>query len=210
MSTTSLSLFNIESEILNLMLAREALVENDDDLSDAEQKEAITNLDIQIREKLSSDLRANKIDGVAFWFRECWARAEAAGEELTRIQDRKRLWEHRAERFEKYVRDVMLITGQTRLEGNANTIKLAKNPPSVEIAQIDLVPAEYVKNSKTLDCKTWAQIYEALPPDLRIKFVAGVLGKPEPIKTAIKEALKRGDGVPGCRMVTDKMRVDVE
>ncbi len=78
MSITSLSLYNIEAELLNLMVARESLVNNDAELSDAEQKEAIKECDIAIREKISSELRLHKIDGIAYYLHEFSDRAESS------------------------------------------------------------------------------------------------------------------------------------
>jgi hypothetical protein len=207
MSTTDLSLYQIEAEILNLMLIREALTED----ADADPKEIehdLAVIDGKIQECISSDVRLNKVDGVAYYCREFRARAEAAKEEKKRLALREQLWETRAERFEEYVKNVMLMTGQPRLEGRANTLKLVKNPPSVEIGQSELVPEEYQMVEVRMPLEIW-RVLHAYLYDQDID--TGPLSiKPSVSKSKIAEALKRGDGVPGCSLVKDKMRLEVE
>jgi len=211
MSITSLSLYNIEAELLNLMVARESLVNNDAELSDAEQKEAIKECDIAIREKISSELRLHKIDGIAYYLHEFSDRAESAKKASARAKAKEHAWAARREKLEKYVHDVMVMTGQTRLEGNTNTLKLAKNPPSVEIVQPELVPIEYERITVTMPHPLWNRIQDEASVECRMWISADSKEKnPEPIKTEIARELKAGRGVPGCTLQTNKLRLVVE
>lgn len=206
MSAASLSLYNIEADILKLLVIREALVENDDDLTDAEQKEAITQVDLQLKEQISSSLRLKKIDSVAYYLREFQDRADVINNEINRLKDRLRLEEARHDRLEEYTLGIMKATGQDRLEGKCNTLKLCKNPASVEISQPHLVPSEFVKTTVTMTLKVWDQfitltlgkdipgIKELLEPIYK----ADADKKTEPMKTPIGRQLKTADPCKSC------------
>ena len=162
--------------------------------------------DIKIREYISKEIR--KVDGVAYYLKEFEARAAAAKEEAKRLKARADAWEARHERLETLVKSVMLMSGKARLDGDSNTLRLVKCPASVEIAQPDHLPDEYVKMSVTLDCNTWADISDAIPVELRIKLNDATKSKPEPMKSKIAEALKQQIPCEKCH-TTGHMQVPV-
>jgi hypothetical protein len=243
--STGLTLFDIETDLLNLMLCREAVL-NDPDrsavLEEGETRESELELiDRAIQERVSAEIA--KVDGIAYYLREFEARENAADAELRRMCTRKVAWKTRRERLQEMVIAVMNATGKTRLEGRANTLKLVKNPPSVEIAQPELVPTEYKKLKVTMPYTLWNALWEACPKELREEMLAVRLGREdsEPMKSKITEALKQrvqcggcagsgrryhgvdwndcpdcagtgkvNQGVPGCSLVRDKMRLVVE
>jgi hypothetical protein len=243
-----LTLYDIETDLLNLMLCREAVL-NDPDrsavLEDGETRESELELiDQAIQERVSAEIA--KVDGIAFYLREFAARAAAAKAEKKRLADREAMWEAREERLKEIVTQVMLMTGKKRLEGNANTLKLVNNPPSVEIAQPELVPSEYQKVVVRMPHSLWARVVRAIPEALLLEVGEHSKETAELSKSEIAEALKQrvpcevcegvgvrevyaghGDkrdekclacngtgkvnqGVPGCSLVRDKMRLVVE
>lgn len=166
--------------------------------------------DIEIREYISKEIR--KVDGVAYYLKEFEARAAAAKEEAKRLKARADAWERRHERLEEMVKSVMLMSGKARLDGDANTLRLQRCPPSVEIAQPELVPSEYQRVTLKMPLIIWEMILENFSggPSLLNTITLNTTEVKDVPLTAIKEALKRGDGVPGCSLVTDKMSLRVE
>jgi hypothetical protein len=205
MSTANLSLYNLEATLMRLMFEREEL---------AAEGLSVIEKDIEIREYVSKEIR--KVDGVAYYLKEFEARATAAKEEAKRLKARADAWEQRHERLETLVKSVMLMSGKARLDGDSNTLRLVKCPASVEIAQPELVPAEYCKLTVSMPVELWKLILVALENDgLGSTHALAEIGelpepKTEPVKSKIAEALKRGDGVPGCSLVTYKMSLRVE
>jgi Siphovirus Gp157 len=212
--STSMTLYGISGELLNLMVAREALLD-DTELSPKDLDIALNGVETAIREQVSALVR--KVDGAAFYVREFEARALAAKAEKERNQQREHMWKARGERLKEYIVSVMQMLGATRLEGDSNTLSLRKCPPSVEITQPELVPAEYatvtLKIPKLLWGKIGTLIFTGTGDREEIihqmdEWQSGF--KVENPLTPIKEALKRGDGVPGCSLRDDKMSLRVE
>jgi hypothetical protein len=105
-------------------------------------------------------------------------------------------------------------TGQKKLDGETSTLKLAKNPASVDVRQPELVPDEFLRRSMTMPESMWKHISDCLDEvgsRRRNDFDAFIdASKPEPVKADIAKALKAGAGVPGCERITDKVRLVVE
>ena len=201
-TTQNLTLYNLEATLMRLMFEREEL---------ATEGLSVIEKDIEIREYISKEIR--KVDGVAYYLKEFEARAAAAKEEAKRLKARADAWERRHERLEEMVKSVMLMSGKARLDGDANTLRLQKCPPSVEIAQPELVPEEMQRVTVTMSMRLWLQIQRVMgetADQTAWKKLLSMPTKLEPSKSKIGEALKRGDGVPGCSLVTDKMSLRVE
>jgi len=199
MSTPNLSLFQIETELLELLRFREDVV-SDADMTSAEQADSLEGIDRQIDDYIRREVQ--KADGIAAYLRECEARAEALKDEAKRIKERADAWTARMDRIKAGVLRVMRLIGKTKIEGHKSTLAIRKNPPSVEIRQPDLVPDEYLRVTVTMPAETWKKILNHFP------YLIGPVG--EPSKTAIREALKRGEGVPGCQMNDENTRLEVK
>lgn len=197
----NMSLFGIETQLIELLQFREDLLA-DPELQGAEREESLQATEERIREYVAAEVK--KVDGIARYMRECEARARIAKDEAERIKARQRMWESRYEKLKTITESVMIQTGQRKLEGQGNTLSLRKCPPSVEIAQEGLVPPEYRQVTVTMSQALWDEVYEEmkgrtnLGTEARIKFDGAS-------KSKIGEALKRGDGVPGCSLVSEKM-----
>lgn len=236
------TLYNINVTLMNLIFEREDIA-NDPDLTPKEIEQRLKAKDVEIREHVTALVK--KVDGVAYVLMELAAHEAAAKAEKERQHDREHAFEARRERLETLVKSVMLMSGKARLEGDANTLRLVKCPPSVEIAQPILVPDEYRKLTVELPAAVW---YELLRLAGSFEDVVAQTAKTkdcEPMKSKIAEALKQTEpcgncggngvvevsdditlefikcepcdgtgkvskGVPGCRLVTDKMSLRVE
>ena len=130
MSTQNLSLYNLEATLMRLMFEREEIAsEEPENGSQGEtQRRQLREKDTEIREYVSKEIR--KVDGVAYYLKEFETRAAAAKEEAKRLKARADAWEARHERLETLVKSVMLMSGKSRLDGDSNTLRLVKNPPS--------------------------------------------------------------------------------
>jgi hypothetical protein len=133
-------------------------------------------------ESISGDLET-KCMNTAFVARNLEATAEQIKEHAKAMVERAKAMENRASRIRKYLLDGLELAGRDKIETPFFKIKIALNPPSVQIADESLIPASY---------KT-----EPLPP------------APAPDKKLIAAALKDGFEVPGCSLVRGK-RIDIK
>ena len=203
--STGLTLYDIETDLLNLMLCREALL-NDPDrssvLEDGETRESeLALIDQAIQERVSAEIA--KVDGIAFYLREFAARAATAKVEKDRLAARQRMWEAREERLKELVTSVMLMTGKKRLEGDSNTLRLQKCPPSVEVNQSELLPDEYQRVRVTMSVRLWEAIKRCRWVDSITEMPREILecnvGPAEPSKSKIAEALKQQIPCDKCK-----------
>jgi hypothetical protein len=217
MSTQNLTLYNLEATLMRLMFEREELAgEAAVPGEEALQRQALAQKDIEIREYIGREVK--KVDGIAHYLHEFEMRATVAKEEAKRLKARADSWEARHERLETLVKSVMLMSGKSRLDGDSNTLKLVKCPPSVEITQPSQLTDEYQRITVTMPMTLWQRLLEATwnqpryaDINLQLRSSGDVKrSEPEAVKSKIAEALKRGDGVPGCSLVTDKLSLRVE
>ncbi len=116
-----------------------------------------------------------KATNYAMVIRNIGATAEAIKAAEIQMAARRKTLERRAEWLKSQLKGAMEFTGVTKIESPEFVIRVQNNPESVEIDEPALLPSEY-----------WRQ---PEPPP------------PEPDKTAIKEALKAGEDIPGARLV---------
>ena len=216
----SLTLYNIETELLQLLELREEINETpvayrEPDLANAlAERDA---LDSQIEMYLRKELA--KVDGIAYMLAELNRRADIAMDEANRQEKRSKLWEDRADSLKAYVERIMQETGKTKLEGEFNTLTLRKCQASVEIRQPELLPNEFKRFEIKVSGDVWQSLVAELlckdeRTDADIETIKGELGKlkvsdPEPVKSEIGQVLKAGGVIPGCELVTDKMSLQV-
>jgi len=128
-------------------------------------------------ESLSGDLEA-KATNTAFVIRNLEASAAAIKEAEAQMAARRKALENRAARVRDYLLANMLMAGVQKIECPYFRLAVRDNPPAVEVYEPGLIPAEYMRQPD--------------PPP------------PAPDKTAIKEAMKAGHDVPGCRLTAGK------
>lgn len=206
MSTAAnMTLYNLEATLMLLMFERET-IQKDPDLTPKEIEQALKAKDIEIREHVSKEVK--KVDGIAYYLKEFEARAATAKAEKDRQARREKDWEARHDRLEELVKSVMLMSGKSRLDGDANTLKLVKNPPSVEIAQPELVPNSMRRLQVTMSLELYSKIKLALfasehpaVETLTKELQQCTTTRAEPMKSKIAEALKQTEPCPKCEGV---------
>lgn len=211
-SPSNLSLYSIEIELLDLLRYRED-VASDPDMSPQEIEASLEAVDNQIREYVSREVK--KVDGIAAYLRECETRAEALKAEAKRIAERAKTWGDRHERLKAVTVRVMQQVGVTRLEGAQNTFKLKKNPASVDVAQPNLVPLPYLRRQITMSENLYQRVLDYLRQTAKGYPLSAELFEcrsttPEPMKSEIGKELKAGVAVPGCKLIDDKLRLEIE
>lgn len=124
-------------------------------------------------ESLSGDLEAKAINVAAFC-RNIEANAAAIKEAEAQMAARRKAIENRAARVRDYLLANMMVSGIQKIESPYFKLAVRENPPAVEVYEPGLIPAEFMRQPE--------------PPP------------PAVDKTAIKEALKAGQDVPGCKL----------
>lgn len=116
-----------------------------------------------------------KSQSVAFVIRNLEAFADTVKAEADAMADRAKRVRNRADAVKKYLHQCMNLAGVQKIEHPQFTISIRKNPASVQIDGVDLIPAEFMCTPE--------------PPP------------PAPDKKAIKAAIEAGKDVPGASLV---------
>lgn len=135
-----------------------------------------TNLDPQTiadtLEGLSGDLEAKSVN-VAKFVRSLEATAEQIKLAEKEMADRCKAIENRAKGIRDYLLNNMQACGISKIESPWFVLSVKQNPPAVVIDDEASIPADYLREIPAIH---------------------------EPDKTLIKQALKDGFAVPGCRL----------
>lgn len=99
---------------------------------------------------------------------------EAMKDAEAQMAKRRKALENRIEHIQAYTLSVMQFNNIQKIETPYFNLTVVKNPPKVDIYDINQVPAHFMRQPE--------------PPP------------PAPDKVAIKESLKHGEDVPGCRL----------
>jgi Siphovirus Gp157 len=185
-------------------------VKRDADMTPQEQAESLEAIEGQIRDYLQ---RAAEDAGVVMRRYESFA--EADRKEAKYYRDRAEAWDTQVAWLKGEVLAVMEMIGAKKIEGPHSTLKVVKNPPSVDVAQRELVPAAYQRRTVTVTGELWDRLLSHLfgtpkGSPLFVELQECKITDPEPMKDAIKKELKAGVSVPGCRLIDDKVRLEVE
>lgn len=121
-----------------------------------------------------------KAKNVAAYIGNLEAEAAAIREAEKRMAERRKSLERQAERMREYLRTNMERTGISEITCPYFAIKLKKCPPSVEVLNASELPVQYFRQVVEVD------------------------------KIAIAKALKEDRDVPGARLVTDRLRVEIK
>ena len=74
-------------------------------------------------------------------------------EEEKRIAERRRKLENDVKRLKQYLEDNMKMTGKTKFKSGTFSFNIAKNHPSVEITNQDIISSDYKVLTETIDKK---------------------------------------------------------
>ncbi len=137
--------------------------------------------DLEARlDSVSLDFRA-KSQGIAKWTLDIAGVESMIETEIARLQRKKKVAENLRTRLTAYIKACMEHADVQKIESPTVTLRIQKNPPSVEILAEDQLPARFI----------------------RIKQIT------ELDKTGILTALKSGEDVPGARLVTERTHLRI-
>jgi hypothetical protein len=204
----NLTLYGIETQLLELLNFRESIAD-DPDMTPEEQRLSLEACDQQIAEYVRAEVK--KCDGIASYLREFETRAIAMKEESDRCAEQSTAWRKRLRNLESMVISIMQGMKKDRIDGRHSVLQLKKNPASAEIQSPDLVPHEYQRVKVTMSAALWWKIRQKLALDpLGTELFDVKDPEAEPMKDKIREELKVGGSVPGCRLRTDSVRLEVK
>ena len=134
-----------------------------------EEREITGNISDESRERcaqLFAEL-GKKIDRIAAYLRIQQHKANIAGEEAQRLQQRRRSAEQRVDDVKQMLTYFMRCRGLKRLEGELNTIRLQTNSqPSLQIDDWQL-PQEFCLHTGSIPHRLLKEMLEHLPVGLR-------------------------------------------
>ena len=132
--------------------------------------------DLETRlDSVALDFRA-KSQGIAKWTLDIAGVESMIETEIARLQRKKKVAENLRARLIAYVKSCMEQADVQKIEAPTITLRIQKNPPSVEILAEDQLPAKFI----------------------RIKQIT------ELDKTGMLAARKNGEDVPGARLVSER------
>jgi hypothetical protein len=118
-----------------------------------------------------------KAQGIAVITSQLNADADYIDQEIKRLQARKKSIDGNVERIKAYLQSQLEAMGKEKIKTPTHTISIRQNPPSLVIDDEKLIPAKYLT---------------VIPRSFK------------PNNADIKEALKAGKKVKGCRLASGK------
>ena len=120
---------------------------------------------------------------VAMFVRNLESSAQQIKDAMAEMAKRVKAYEQRADHVRQYLLDNMTRCGITKIESPYFSLSIRANPESVVIGAIEEIPAEFMRQP---------------PPPA-----------PSPDKTAIKDAIKSGQDVPGA-ILKKSLRLEIK
>ena len=113
----------------------------------------------------------DKAENIAKLIKNYESDIEAFKTEEKRIAERRRTLENDVKRLKEYLYNNMKLTGKTKFKRGTFSFNIAKNPPSVEIVNQDIISSDYKTYTEVLNKKAILQDLKIAPctsfPSLR-------------------------------------------
>lgn len=85
-----------------------------------------------------------RFENIEKWRRNMQGDIEALKAEETRLKNKRQALENKCESLKRYLTDFMRNTGRNRLKAGLFNFTLAKNPPSVNVVDLEKIPYEFL------------------------------------------------------------------
>ena len=160
-----------------------------------------------ILQEIGKELRKakEKRDAVVAFLRHCKLQQKFADAEIERIEKRKAFIARVQQELESYLVQVIEQfaapdrRGIKRLEGNFSSLRIQKNPDSVLITDLALIPLALKQAALTMPAYVWEALLQRVGIEERKTFEARVEKLEfKPDKKAIGGELKNGTQIPGA------------
>jgi hypothetical protein len=165
-------------------------------------------IEAELQRIVSMEL-ANKVDGLAMFGKRCDAESALLDDFIEEAKHRKSYWEKRKRKTREIIHWAMSKIGVTLLKGKIHTISLRQGAKSVVVRNEALLPDELKLVTITLPASVWAKIRDHAvgfhdtedgPEPETVEHVISAPACVVPRKTAIREALNRGEVIPGAEL----------
>lgn len=114
-----------------------------------EQEDMTDEVKQQIEQELTTLLQ-QKSQNIIGYTKNIELTIEAMKAEETRIAENRKSLENKLKKFKEYVKDCMENNSIEKIETELGTLTIAKNPPSVEILNMNVIPDEFKKEEVTI------------------------------------------------------------
>lgn len=187
------TLLDISQEIIALHDARQ-------DAEDDGDAAAVAAIDQELQVYLKAEL-AHKVDSVRNFIREQEAAAEFYKKEAADLLLKAKRATETVERVKGFVLGIMQALNIPKYQGSLHWIRKQPNGgiKPLDIAQPDLVPDRYKLYNVRMTYAAYDFIRRLCANADQALYVLDD-AKTEPDPKAIRAALERGEGVPGCRL----------
>ncbi len=185
--TDNLTLWDIETGLRDLMLARE---------------EAATEAEVQACDdalQAYAQAEVAKADNIRNYLRHCELMAAAAKEESLRLAARAQMWTNRKDRLKSICQVVMESMGKRRIEGRLGVLRIQGNGGKrpVLVQSPAMVPEEYCVYEGSISGRAWALLATLAPAWCGRE---DVQMERRPRLSLIGAALEAGEPVAGCSL----------
>jgi hypothetical protein len=100
----------------------------------------------------------DRTEKMAFVIRTLEANAKVIKEEEQRLADRRKAYENKVSSLKQYLQDQLEVAGLNKVKRPTITVAIQNNPPSVEVADEQLIPANFfIEQAPKLDKKSLLQ-----------------------------------------------------
>lgn len=159
---------------------------------------------MEIAERVSAYLQQarEKRDRFVEFLRHIDSQIKLAGEEESRIAQRRIALQNMRASLEEYAIRTMEALDLRKLEGNTSTLSLARRPVSVILTDESKVPLCFKRATITLPAEQAMDVFEQFDVDpADVKYATS--------RTEIKKAIESGQDVPGAdlRMGLNSLRI---
>lgn len=197
MSPSDLALYQIETELAELLALRDQ-VEDEGGLP-----EDLAAIDKQIEAYCSAEVA--KVDRIAGAIRACERNYDAALAEATRLKEQAKAWDARKEAIKGAALRAMQARGIKSLETPTNRLSVCGNGGLEPLAiEGERIPGAFVLVTMRLRSDMVGRLMDVLraSTDQEMADALAVQLKPTEVDNrAIREALKRGESVPGAKLL---------
>ncbi len=214
--TKELTLYQIEDDLRALLDTEEGMEPDDENR-------------LQILREIAekSQQAIAKRDNVIRFLRHLEMQLEAVDREIERLKSLKQSWLAGKEKVERYVAKVIEECvpepkrGQRKLEGTVGVLTLRKAPDRVEVTDVAALPDAYVDVTITMRGTIYKKLLQQVDfvceetemPDVKTldREMYAALREPklQPRKRDVKQAIQRGEEIPGADIVFGENRLVV-
>src|SRR5690242_10403896 len=193
--STNLALYQIEQRLAELLELRNIAAEDGD-------TEALEAIDKQFEEYFLREVK--KVDGICHALHAFESAADSAFEEAGRLHERGNRLIAQRDRIKAATLKAMQDHGVRVLETPTNKLRVQANGGLDPLEIVDPLPTDYLNITVTMPMQQWLELTLGALPSIE------KTAKLSPANEAIRQALKRGEEVPGAKLLPRGFHLRIE